>query len=179
MFNLLPKTEKEIIRREYRTRLAVVCLWFSFAVFAFSSLLLLPALFLSSEKEKTAQEHFETLSKSVGRSNAAELDATLKDAKSRLALFSRASPKMFLHEMLALIVSIKTDRISLTRFAFVAPAEGKREVDIVGVGKNRSALTAFIKALERTRLFEKVEVPISNFAKDTDIDFSARASGEF
>lgn len=179
MFNLLPKTEKETIRREYRVRLAVVCLWLSFAVFIAASILLFPSFLLSSDKEKTAQEHFETLSKSVGRSNAAELDATLRDAKSRLALLSRASPKMFLHELLTLIVSIKTDRISLTRFAFVSPAEGKREVDIVGVGKDRAALTAFIKALERTGLFEKVEVPISNFAKDTDIDFSVRASGAF
>ncbi len=179
MFNLLPKTEKETIRREYHIRLAVVSLWLLFAVGIISSALLLPSFLLSLEKERTAQQHFDALAKSVERKSAADSDAVLKGAKSRLALMSREAPKVFLHELLMLIVSIKTDRISLTNFSFTEPVEGKREIAIAGVGKDRSALLSFVKALERTGLFEKVEVPISNFAKDTDIDFEVRAYGTF
>ncbi|HBV01248.1 MAG TPA: hypothetical protein DEF00_02520 [Candidatus Taylorbacteria bacterium] len=179
MFNLLPKAKKDIIHSEYRIRLAVVSLWFLFFIFIFSSMLFIPSLLLSSAKERAAQERFAALSKSVERNGEAELDAALNEAKSRLALLSSETPKMFLHELLMLIVSVKTDRISLTNFSFIRSADGKREIAISGVGEDRTALLSFIKALENTNLFEKVNAPISNFVKDTDINFEIRASVAF
>lgn len=179
MFNLLPQAEKKALRREYRIRLAVVSLWLLFAVCAISSVLLLPSFLLSSEKEKAARQRFEALSRSIERQSVADLDAVLQKTKSRLTLLSGEAPKLFLYELLTLIVSAKTNQISLTNFYLIGPVEGKREIAIAGVSKDRSALTSFIKALERTGPFEKVEAPISNFAKDTDIDFEVRASGSF
>ena len=86
---------------------------------------------------------------------------------------------MLLHELLVNIVSTKTDTVSLTRFSFAKASEGKRYADINGISKDRATLLAFVRALERSGLFEKVEVPISNFAEDTDIEFSIRALGVF
>lgn len=179
MFNLLPKTKKEIIRREYRVRLAVVYLWLLFAALVISSLLLLPSLFLSSANERAAQLRFDTLLKSLESGNAADIDAILIDTKSQLALLESRNPKVFLYELLMLIASAQTDRLSLTGLSFGAPTEGKRDIDIAGIAQNRSVLLSFAQTLEQTGLFEKVEVPISNFAKDTDINFNVRASGAF
>lgn len=179
MFNLLPKIKKDIIHREYRIRLAVVGLWLLFAVFVFSSILFFPSLLLSSEKERAAQERYVALSKSLEQSGRTDMDVALNEAKSRLALLRGEAPKMFLYELLMLIVSAKTDRISLTNFSFIKAADGRHEIAISGTGENRTALLSFIKALERTELFEKVDAPISNFVKDTDINFEIRASTAF
>src|SRR3989338_8812644 len=171
MFNLLPKQEKEAIRREYRTRLVIVILWFSFATLVIASVLLVPSILLSSQKEKVAEQRFETLSKSVEKDNTVNLDAVLRKAQSHLSLLS--------HELLVNIVSTKTDSVSLARFSFAKASEGKRYADINGIAKDRATLLSFVKALERSGLFEKVEVPISNFAEDTDIEFSIRVLGVF
>lgn len=179
MFNLLPKTKKDIIYREYRIRLTVVGLWLLFVVLIFSSILLVPSLLLSSEKERAAQERFAALSKSLERSGETDLNSVLNEVKSRLVLLRNEAPRMFLHELLMLIVSVKTDRISLTNFSFIKSADERREIAISGISENRSALLSFIKALERTELFEKVDAPISNFVKDTDINFEIRATTAF
>lgn len=179
MFNLLPKDKKDIIHREYRTRLSVVGLWFLFFIFTFFSLLLVPSLLLSSEKERTAQERFVALSKSMERKGETDLDAALNETKSRLAFLSNEAPKMFLYELLMLVSSVKSDRISLTNFSFITSADGRRAIAISGIGENRTALLSFIQALEHTKVFEKVDAPISNFVKDTDINFEIRASAPF
>lgn len=177
MFNLLPKAKKKLIRREYHARLAVVSLWFLLAVLIMSSLLLLPSFFLSSAKERTAREQFTALSESTDQNKAEELDAVLADTAARVALLTGQTPKIFLHELLSLIVSIKSDSISLTAVSFGAPAEGRRDLHIAGIAKDRAALLAFVRALEQTGVFETVEAPISNFAKDADITFDVRARG--
>lgn len=177
MFNLLPKAKKKLIRREYHARLAVVSLWFLFAVLIMSSLLLLPSFFLSSFKERAAREQFMALSGSTDQDKAAELDVVLADTAARVALLAGQDPKVFLHELLTLVVSIKSDSISFTTVSFGAPAEGKRDLLIAGIAKDRAALLAFVRALEKTGVFETVEAPISNFAKDADITFEVRARG--
>ena len=179
MFNLLPKAKKEIIRREYRMRLAVVCLLFLLAVFIISSLLLLPSLFLSGAKERAAQERFAALLESGDQTSAADLDAALANTAARIALLKSEAPTTLLLELLTLIVSVKSDRISLTDISIGAPAEGKRDLRLGGIARDRSALLSFIRALEQTRMFETVESPISNFAKDADITFEVRARGAF
>lgn len=176
MFNLLPKAEKEAIRRAYRIRLAIVILWLSFATLIVASALLLPSFLLSSQKEKAAEQRFKTLSKSVARGNVSDLNTLLSDAQSRLQLLSHNAPEVFLYEMLMRVVPVKGGAVSLSGISFTTVEGKSRHIDITGVAKNRAALLAYVRALERLGLFEKVDVPISNFAKDADINFSLRAS---
>lgn len=179
MFNLLPKTEKEAIRREYRFRLAIVILGLSFGSLIIASVLLLPSFLLSSEKEKAAGQRYETLSASVKHNSSDNLDAVLRDAKQHLALLGHESPKILLHTLILRIASLKSDRVSLSNFSFVGMDDGKKTVTVSGVARDRASLLAFVRAIERAGLFEKVDVPISNFAKDTDINFSITATGAF
>ncbi len=178
MFNLLPKAEKDKILREYRIRLAVVVLWFIFATFILASVSVFPSYVLSSDKVKSAQRRFDTLSESVSHGRNADLDAVLADAKMQLSLLSHEPPKAFLHELMLRIVSLKTDGISLSSLSFTGVGK-KGEASIIGIAADRNALLAFSKELERAQIFEKVEVPPSNFAKNAGIEFSIRVIGGF
>ena len=40
------------------------------------------------------------------------------------------------------------------------------------MAKDREVLRGFVKALEEEPYFERVEIPVSNFVKDRDIEFS-------
>lgn len=179
MLNLLPQPEKETLAREYRSRLAIVILWMSFITFVVSSILLVPAILLSSQKEKSAQERFDLLNQSAGKGGASELEKILLEGKSVLKLVSHENPKIFLFESLIRIVSKKPARISLEHFSFVRDGEEKIKVDIGGVAEDRASLLSFVKALEQEGLFEEVTVPISNFAKDSNIEFTIQTVGIF
>ncbi|MEK7170654.1 MAG: hypothetical protein AAB767_05185 [Patescibacteria group bacterium] len=176
MSNLLPQTEKETIRREYRIRLAIVALWLLFAAVSIASALLIPSYFLSSQKEKAASERFETLSANVRKENAAAIDSILSGAQSRLSLLSRIPPKVFFHEALTQVVSVKGSKISVEEISFTEGEDGTWKFIIRGRAGNRSALLSYAKALERAGIFKKADVPISDFAKDTDIAFSLLAT---
>lgn len=179
MFNLLPKTEKDTIRREYRMRLAIVVLWLSFATFLVASFLLLPSFVLSSVKEKAALHRFTTLSAEVEHESGARLRNLLAETQSQLPFFSRKAPAARWHELLTQLVSQKTDTISLTTVSFAGGENGARQVVIAGTARDRAGLRTFAKSLERIRFFEKVAVPISNYAKDTNIEFSVHITGTF
>ena len=136
-------------------------------------------MLLSSQKEKSAQERFDLLIQSAGKGNAGELEKILREGKSVLKLVSHEDPKAFLFESLMRIVSAKPRQISLENFSFVRDGAEKIKVDIGGVAENRASLLSFVKTLEQTGLFEKVTVPISNFAKDADIEFAIQTVGIF
>ncbi|NIR48449.1 PilN domain-containing protein, partial [candidate division KSB1 bacterium] len=50
-------------------------------------------------------------------------------------------------------------------------ADGVR-VSINGTARDRAALSAFARELENEPRFANIDLPISNFVKETDIDFS-------
>jgi hypothetical protein len=86
----------------------------------------------------------------------------------------------FLFERIAAVVQQKPTGISLNGFSVAsAGEEGKKSFFINGVAAERGALVSFAQALERTGLFERVEVPLSLLAKESGIEFSLRAFGAF
>ena len=179
MLNLLPQPEKAALTQEYRLRLAIVILLMSFTTFVVSSILLVPSVLLSSQKEKSAEDRFALLTKSVEKGGVSELEEILREGKIVLKLVSHKDPKVSLSESLMRIVSAKPQQISLNNFSFVRDGTEKVKVDISGVAENRAALLSFEKTLEQTGLFEKVTVPVSNFARDSDIEFTIQTVGIF
>jgi|SRR3989344_5390725 len=175
MFNLLPKTDKDAVRREYRTRLLVVVLWFSFATFITASVVLLPSLFLSSGKEKSAAERFGVLSKDMKADEVQKLDSLLQSARDRLRLLHGSLPKLRFSELILGVAAEKNAQISLESFTLTPLPSGELQVTIAGVAADRNALVTFAKALEARGIFEEVELPLANLARDIDVRFSLRA----
>lgn len=179
MFNLLPRAEKESVRREYRLRLSAVTLWFIAATFAAGIIMLLPSWFLSSQKERAAEARFEALKKDGAERETTGLQDTLREASEELKLLSHEPPKIYLQELLAQTISKRTPKISVDSVTVRAAAENKRTLQITGSAADRAALVAFSRSLEEIRVFEKVDLPVSNLAKDRDIPFSITAAGSF
>ena len=62
--------------------------------------------------------------------------------------------------------------IQITRIAFEnSPVSGK-QVDLSGLAPSRERLLLFRQALENDTAFQKVDLPISNFVKGSNIQFS-------
>lgn len=177
MFNLLTKEAKMVIRHEYRLRLAVVALWCLFATLLIASVLLVPSLVLSAQKEKAAQSRFDSLSKHVEAGEAAHFSDTLREARETLELLPRANRPLF--ELLSELAALGGSRVSLESFSITGAGEGKRRLDISGTAANRAALIAFKENLEKSGHFETVVLPPSNLAKDINLEFSLYAAGAF
>lgn len=178
MFNLLPKAEKDAIRREYRTRLAVVVLWFFFATMLIASILLLPSYFLSTQNEKAALRQSETITKSIKAEESSKFNEVLSGIKSRLDVVTHKPPALYLYELISRIAKERGSGISFEGMT-ISREEGLRRVDIGGIAQTRNALVAFQKALMGTGLFKTVEFPVADLAKDGNSAFTLTARGDF
>ncbi len=191
MFNLLPKTEKDALRREYCIRLVAVWLWFLLATVFIAAALLLPSYVFSVQKENAAARRVEMLARNAGREEATALTALLERAQEKLTIVRAisiptplsgslvAGAPSFFFERIAAVARSKSARISLGGFSVAPAVEGKQPFFIHGIAEERAALVSFASALEQAGIFQKVEVPLPLLAKESGIEFSLRATGAF
>ncbi|TSC58461.1 MAG: hypothetical protein Greene041679_98 [Parcubacteria group bacterium Greene0416_79] len=179
MFNLLPRAEKEAIRREYRMRLWSVILFGVCATFLIAALLLIPSLALSNERETAARERLGALSKRVEAGEVARFAVVLQEVERTLTLLRTEAPRHTVYEAVRAIVSHRPAGVSLDGITVTSAAGGKREIEVRGMAANRTALVAFSRALETTGVFERVELPLGNLARSEDVAFSLKVTASF
>lgn len=172
MRNLLPEQNKKIIRREYFMRVLSIAFIFLFLTALLSSTFLLPAFFLSIEKEKSVRESAEIVSKSVKFREQNSTDFLLEEAERKLELLSSKNGGILVQDIVMKIVDEKPYGVSIYGISYMELTEGRSRITLTGVAGEREDMLSFRKYLERDGLFSSVRLPVSNFAKDKDIKFS-------
>ncbi len=176
MFNLLPLTNKRALRSEYRLRRAAVALWFATAAFLFAALSLFPPLLLAGQKEASLREQITALARTTAGDETAHFAQSVEQIRLRLAALSPQSPAPSFVSLLGSVAQARAEGVSLTRIAFDQTESGTVKVGVGGEAENRTALVAFQKALQGLKVFDTVELPVGDLAKDTQIPFSLSAS---
>lgn len=170
--NLLPPERSSAIARGYRYRLAVVALIFVGSLMIVAAILLVPTyvFLVGSARVKEVQlAHVKsTLSASDEAALSARLTALSNDAKSLIAL----SGKPAVSKIMSSILAVPRPGISLSNFTY-APAVGKNSATLAlsGVATTRDSLRNYQLALESAPFVSAANVPVSAYAKDTNISF--------
>jgi hypothetical protein len=174
MINLIPNQEKKRMIKDFYFRLAVVILLAFSLVMAISSIVLLPAYFISSSKKAFYGEIL----------NAEKIKETDKINKEISDLVSRFDAKLSLLEsmpedrfivsdrIVKEILSKKISNIKITRIFYEDLGVNKKTINIGGTASSRERLVLFRNALQSDPLFKNVELPISSFIKGSNIKFS-------
>lgn len=182
MFDLLPEAEKKNVRREYLFRFYGVAIWFVAAAAVLFTAFLLPAYFLSMEKYKVAKLNHEVIQKSLQIENGAALEEIAKSTNGQLEILKDLGESKAFHELARDIIFNKGGSIHLSNFTVRSLSVNEvsyKELSIRGVADDRTSLVAFSKMLEQFDEISKVELPVSNFTRETDIEFSIKAEGKF
>lgn len=167
MINLLPHSTLKRARREYYIRLVSLAL-LSLAVVCFSSAAFLVPSYLSARIERSATLERHVLLTQKTASDTSALSASLLTTTDLLSAARR--PNLDGMALLAQVLSGKGSRIQLTRIAF--DTRDVARFSVSGIAQSREALLQFRDALRSRPEFTAVELPISNLAKATDIEFS-------
>lgn len=175
MFNLLPLKSKLTLHSEYLLRRTAVALWFVAALFLSAALSLIPALFLVGQKEIVLGEQAATLARHAFGQETALLEQKVAEIQLRLDSLSLHSLTTSFVTMLGSVAQARAEGISLARVLLSQNETGAATVAVDGEAENRAALVAFQKALQGLQVFDLVELPVSNLAKDTRIPFSLSA----
>lgn len=171
--NLLPLERRRALRRSYFLRLGVVTLLFtSVLTLAAASLLLPTYVFLVNSyhaKEARLANIESTLSSSDETALSVQLAALSNDAATLTALENAPSASAIIRAALA------TPRpgVILSDISYT-PAAGTTlgTLALSGTAASRDTLRSYQLALQSASFARSADLPVSDYAKDTDIAFT-------
>jgi hypothetical protein len=170
MINLIPPQAKKGIVREYWTR--VVSVWFYTwsAALLGGVLIMVPAYVLINSQVSVYEESAKLASEKV---------ATFEDVSKGLAASSLQAGKLvtsfrqsLISERISALRSLEKPGVTLSDFTIGRVDETYAPIQVTGTAQNRQALAAFRDRLLAQPDVASVDLPISNLAKDRDIQFS-------
>jgi hypothetical protein len=169
MINILPENEKKNIDREYQFRKIAVILFAVLGLIIIAIVALLPSYILAIYKSKTAMLP-------IGVQDAVEKQVQFKrqldDAKVLIRVLKPETNSQVPSEVIQLLAKHKTESITINDISIEKKKGAELGVIVKGVAQTRDSLSRFTDALMKETTIAKVDVPVSNFAKDSNIAYS-------
>lgn len=172
MFNLLPENLKNKIKAEYKRRRLVVILFLAVCVEGSFLIFIFPTWLVSYHNEKGVVYESEQMNNLFKNSNINPTNSVIKSLNSRLGILDTALEYPKFRPFVDTVISNKTSSISITEFSYESTATSSATFVLSGVSSSRESLVSYVKRLEGTKLFKKVDLPIGNLAKDKNIEFT-------
>jgi hypothetical protein len=180
MFNVLPENLKQIIRTEYKQRFWIVSSVLVLGVELCAILFLAPSLVVSTYKEKDLLSTIAVVSSSAAPSIT--LPVSSDENKSRNLSIPETNQLLKIIDTelkypknspyLDSILSLKMEGITIDQFSYTSTDSTHAEISLSGRSSTRESLASFVKSLKASKRFSSVDLPVSNLAKDKNIDFS-------
>lgn len=172
MINLIPPAARKQVLKEYWFRVVSIMMCIVATAAIVASLLLSPSYVLVTTKGSDfADSAAEALSKSEKYD---ELLTEIEKTNDQTVVLLRDIETIKYTELMSKIEELAGDTIVINeiRFAGVDVKTKKSIVSVVGTADDRASLANYRTALDSDSSFTNVVLPISNLAKDVDIQFS-------
>ena len=175
MFKLLTDEERKKVAHEYALRRVIVMLSALILVLVVGIIGLLPSYILSSARENEVLERMRIMESAGERGDESELQAWLRETNRELEVLSPELDTDRPSDFIGRILDQRVTGARITGFSWVK-AEDKIALLVSGVALDRQTLITFEDRINASGYFSKVTLPISNLARDRDIDFQIKFS---
>jgi len=170
MSNLLPLPAKQRIVHEYWIR--VISVWLFLVTFALVivAALMAPTYFLiSSQLQVIGNEYADAESTEA---SFAETNATIEEANALAQMLNVTEQDPSFSDLIAELEQVTATGVTLTNITLTKSGAELPNISIVGVADTRASLANLKDAILSSKYFSDAKIPLSNFAKEKDIDFS-------
>lgn len=173
MINLIPIEEKRKMKSEFLFRASAVLFIVLGSAVLIGSVALLPSYFYVTVKNNLANQKLETQKNTPLPLVEAEILAKVQDLNNKLKLIENSNQVKFVVSVQVIndVISKKMPDIKITDIAYENTVAKGREIKLSGEAPSREKLLIFRQALEQDSSFKKVDLPISNFVKGSNIRF--------
>jgi hypothetical protein len=171
--NLLPPERQSALSRDYFIRLGVVVVGFVVALTLASMVLLVPTYVLLTESTRAKEAHLATIESTFSSTDATALSARLAALNKNAITLSTLAQRPSASAIIRSVLAISRPGITLSGFTYT-PAEVKKPgtLAISGTALTRDALRSYQLALQGAPLALSADLPVSAYAKDSDITFT-------
>lgn len=171
--NLLPPGRKKEFLRKYVLRVGVVSIVLVTALVFIAAVLLLPTYVFLTKSIGTKEAHLASIESALSSSDEVALSVRLAalatDARILIDLAGTPSPSRIIRTVL----SIQHTNIFLSGFIYTPTANKvPGTLAISGMAKTRDALRTYQLALQKAPFALSADLPVSAYAKDSDITFT-------
>lgn len=173
MINLIPNEEKKKMSSNFYLRLVTVIFVMLGVCFIIASVSILPAYLLSSMEKNFNDAKLVSQESELISLPDQNIITVVRDLKSKLSLIEKNEKNIFSFSKKTIneVVLNKTSNIKITRIYYQNDPQEGEKISINGVASSRETLISFRRALENDTAFSKVDLPISNFVKGSNIKF--------
>lgn len=170
MANLIPPSARVRVKREYWIRVISVWMMLVGTACLMVATLQAPAYVLVKEQMSVFNHWYKEVE---GDSKQFKSLAEVIDRTNEISLMlNKEEEHLLFSDLIKEVEDVATNDIHISDFT-ISRKEGVVEsFNVAGKAASRSSLADFKKDLEASELFESVELPLSNLAKDVDISFN-------
>lgn len=170
---LLPTAEKFALRREYYTRLLTVgCFLFSVAILS-GIVSMLPTYINARIKEKDSLNKVSSLKDESKASGLLAIEKELKGDSTLFTFLDKTSNKVHASSIIEDIIESRGN-VTILSFDYARVSASSVSLIIQGKAPTRESLLAFKSRLESLAKDAIVELPVSQLAERSNIQFSLR-----
>jgi hypothetical protein len=170
---LLPLHERVALRREYRVRAAIVfCFTVSLAILL-GIAAMFPAFLRASTEARSAEQTAVSLEKEKKNNGLSLIQQSVAQSQKLLVSFTGKTMTTKKSAIIESIVSMRGAN-KLNSIQILQSGTSTVTVSLQGFAPTRDGLSAFKGRLESSVPGNKVDLPISELAKSTNIPFSLR-----
>lgn len=173
LINLLPPERQLALSREYLLRLGVVAAILLIALTVAAAMLLLPTYIFLSQSAVAKESHLMSVESLLSASNESSLSAQLANLSSDVAILTAFGNVPSASATLRTALAVPRPGIILSGFVYT-PAVLKKPGTLVmsGAAVTRDALRRYQLAFSGASFVSTANLPVSAYAKDTDITFA-------
>lgn len=178
MINLIPNEEKKRMRKDFFLRLLIVLFFMLSFSFLIASVAVFPSLVLSYQNKILITKKLENEKNQKIPEVDEKAQNQVTELNEKLNLIEKAinNKYIFSEKVIDEILQRKIAGIKITKIFYQNDEFKGRIVTINGLANNREQLLLFRKSFEESTLFKDVNLPISNFVKDRNIQFNLNLS---
>ena len=177
-YTLLPEKEIKKLKMEYRIRLFIFLIFFLSCSVFIGIVSLIPAYYFSFTQEKEVLTNINNLQKGRQDRGTNTILSELAESNKIIKTLKSQPKNISYSDTISQIVHQKSAGVSINSFAVTTTGTTTAITNVIINGKasTRDVLVKFKNNLEATASVSKVELPISDLAKNKDISFSVKVT---
>ena len=171
--NLLPNERLKALRYDYFLRLSIVAVSFLIAIILVSAVLLLPTYIYLTASARAKEDRISNIESTLFSADEAVLSERLITLSNNVASLAAIADAPHVSIIMREVLDISHPGIALSSFLY-SPATGKKPgtLSISGSSATRDALRVYQTDLQSAPFVKSADLPVSAYAKDTDIAFT-------
>ena len=170
--NLLPNSRRGRLVREYKFRLGVIAVVTTVLLILCAGVLLIPTYVFLVETVRAKETRLASVQSTLSSKDEIALAERLSALSDDVVFLTALSEKPSVSGLVSSVLGVSRPGVTVSGFTYAAADSGSGTLTVSGIAATRDALRRYQLAMQEAPFVRKADLPVSAYAKDTNIAFT-------